>query len=108
MGINCRRNYWRNCWRNFRKRRARWHYWKYYRGLFRKLGSITLVAFFRTSHRRFSNYLSVARSDYLYRYLLFYCKPQGVKLYQNDILKSIIKLVKVNQTITFDVFSLIF
>ncbi len=29
------------------KRRARWHYWKYYRGLFRKLGSITLVAFFR-------------------------------------------------------------
>ena len=38
------------------------------------LGSITLVAFFRTSHRRVSNYLSVARSDYLYRYLLFYCK----------------------------------
>ena len=75
---------------------------------FRKLGSITLVAFFRTSHRRFSNYLSVARSDYLYCYLLFYCKPQGVKLYQNDILKSIIKLVKVDQTITFDVFSLIF
>ncbi len=44
-------------------------------GFFRKLGSITLVAFFRTSHRRVSNYLSVARSDYLYRYLLFYCKP---------------------------------
>lgn len=49
-----------------------------------------------------------ARSDYLYRNLLFYCKPQGVKLYQNDILESIIKLVKVDQTITFDVFSLIF
>lgn len=31
----------------------------------------TLVAFFRTSHRRVSNYLSVAGSDYLYRYLLF-------------------------------------
>ncbi len=26
---------------------------------FRKLGSITLAAFFRTSHRRVSNYLSV-------------------------------------------------
>ena len=38
-----------------------------------------VASLFRTSHRRVSNYLSVARSDYLYRYLLFYCKPQGVK-----------------------------